>query len=143
MKPLTDTEAKIALRAAQLKAGHRLNTRKQYRAWVMRYRVERKNKTVRDLQGFLTRLSTVQKRNPKTVRQALNALKFYHEKVLGIEVPPDSLEVPRINQNRNVPVWLTHREATALIGGPHADRSLRSPDGFLITAPGPLYFQRS
>lgn len=70
----------------------------------------------RDLQGFLTWLSVREKVNPKTVRQALNALKFYHEKVLGMTIEPDLLTVPPINRNRNVPVWLTHAEAMDLIG---------------------------
>jgi hypothetical protein len=42
MKPLEDTEAVTALREAQLKAGHSVNTRKAYRAWVVRYRAARK-----------------------------------------------------------------------------------------------------
>jgi len=72
----------------------------------------------RDLQSYLTRLSTVEveRVNPKTVKQALNALKFYHEKVLGIKIAPNSLTVPKVNPNRNVPVWLTHSEAMDLIG---------------------------
>jgi site-specific recombinase XerD len=116
MNPLSDRDAIIALRDAQLEAGHLVNTRKQYRAWMVRYRKARKNRVVRDLQGFLTHLSTVERVNPKTVRQALNALKFYHEKVLKIEIAPNSLTVPAINKNRNIPVWLTHEEAMDLIG---------------------------
>ena len=113
---MTDTEAIIALKNAQLEAGHFVNTRKTYRGWVMRYRRARQSKTVSNLQVFLTYLSTVDRVNPKTVKQALNALKFYHEKVLGIEIPPNSLTIPKVNQNRNVPVWLTHDEAMNLIG---------------------------
>lgn len=116
MKPLADKEAVIALKNAQLEAGHSLNTRKSYRGWVMRYRKCRTARLCRDLQGFLTHLSTVEKVNPKTVRQALNALKFYHEKVLSIEIAPNSLTLPRVNKNRNIPVWLTHEEAIDLLG---------------------------
>lgn len=126
MPPLTDREAIIALRNAQLEAGHLVTTRKQYRAWVMRYRAARKSRLVRDLQGYLTHLSTVERVNPKTVHQALNALKFYHEKVLGIEIPPNSLTVPKINPHRNVPVWLTHPEAMDLIGRMTGDARLQA-----------------
>jgi site-specific recombinase XerD len=115
MKPKTDTEAITALKNAQLEAGHLLNTRKSYRSWVMRYRAERKAKSCHDLQSYLTRLSTVERVNPKTVKQALNALKFYHEKVLGIEILPNSLTLPKVKPHRNIPVWLTHDEAVDLI----------------------------
>jgi site-specific recombinase XerD len=112
---MTDTEAIISMKNAQLEVGHLVNTRKSYRGWVMRYRRARQTKTVRNLQEFLTHLSTVERVNPKTVKQALNALKFYHEKVLGMEIAPSSLTIPKVNQNRNVPVWLTHNEAMDLI----------------------------
>jgi site-specific recombinase XerD len=115
MKPLSDREAIISLRNAQLEAGHALTTRKAYRAWIVRYRSARKARKCGNLQGFLTLLSTVERVNPKTVRQALNALKFYHENVLGIEIAADSLVVPAINKNRNIPVWLTHEEAMDLL----------------------------
>lgn len=104
------------LRDAQLKAGHSVNTRKTYRHWMLRYRAARRERLCRDLQGYLDRLSTVEQVNPKTVRQALNALKFYHEKVLGIEIPEKSLRLPRVNTHKNVPVWLTHEEAMDVIG---------------------------
>lgn len=118
MNSLTDREAIIGLKNAQLKKGHRVNTRKTYRGWVLRYRAARKKGIVQNLQGFLTYLSTdpEAKVNPKTVHQSLNALKFYHENVLGIEIAPDSLIVPKINKHRNMPDWLTHEEAMDLIG---------------------------
>ena len=108
----------MALRNAQLSAGHLVNTRKTYRAWMLRYRDARRSGVCGDLQGFLTYLATdrVARVSPKTVRQALNALKFYHEKVLGMEILPDSLKVPAINPHKNVPVWLTHEEAMDVIG---------------------------
>lgn len=116
----------MKLRAAQLEAGHVLNTRKSYRGWVKRYRTLRKSKAVKDLQGFLTHLSTVERVNPKTVKQALNALKFYHEKVLGIEIPPNSLTLPKVNPHRNIPVWLSHPEAMDLIVRMKGDARLQS-----------------
>lgn len=104
------------LRDAQLKAGHLVNTRKCYRAWMLRYRAARRAGQCRDLQTYLDHLTTVESVSPKTVKQALNALKFYHEAVLGIEIPEKSLTLPRVNPHRNVPVWLTHEEAMDLIG---------------------------
>lgn len=117
MTTMTDDEAVFKMNEAQLRAGHALTTRDQYQAWVRRYRRARREKVCRDLQGFLTYLATDEEArvNAKTVRQALNAMKFYHEKVLGIEIPPNSLEVPKINKNRNVPVFLSHGEVLDLL----------------------------
>lgn len=79
MNLLTDREAIMALKNAQLEKGHSINTRKSYRAWALRYRDARRSGICRNFQGFLTYLSTDPKAkvNPKTVKQALNALKFY------------------------------------------------------------------
>jgi site-specific recombinase XerD len=82
---------------------------------MLRYRRARRDGHCRDLQSYLDRLSTHERVNPKTVRHALNALKFYHEKVLGIVIPEKSLNLPRVNPHKNVPVWLTHEEAMDLI----------------------------
>jgi site-specific recombinase XerD len=106
----------MELRDAQLKAGHLVNTRKCYRGWMLRYRAARRARQCRNLQTYLDHLTTVERVSPKTVKQALNALKFYHEKVLGIEIPEKSLSLPRVNPHKNVPVWLTHEEAMDLIG---------------------------
>lgn len=116
MKPLTDDEAKSRMEAAQREVPHVQTTIAQYWAWVRRYREARKGKICSNIQGFLTYLATDPEArvNPKTVHQALNALKFYHEKVLGIEIPPNSLEVPKINPNRNIPDILTHEEVMDL-----------------------------
>ena len=132
------SEALAKLEAAQREVGHAVTTRSQYAQWVVRYRDSRINKECRDLQEYLTRLSAVEKVNPKTTRQALNALKFYHEKVLGIEIQPNSLTVPPINRNRNVPVWLTHEEMLALLdrmdGIPRLQAELLYGTGSRITA---------
>lgn len=116
----------MELRDAQLKAGHLVNTRKSYRGWVVRYRAARRGRVCRDLQSFLDHLTTVERVNPKTVKQALNALKFYHEKVLGIEIAANSLTVPRVNPHRNMPVWLTHEEAMDLIGRMEGEARLQA-----------------
>ena len=61
MKPLSDIEAILAMKNAQLQAGHRLKTRETYRGWIIRYRHARKSRLCHDLQSYLTRLSTVEK----------------------------------------------------------------------------------
>lgn len=68
-----------------------------------------------DLQGFLSHLSTdpVDRVSPKTVKQALNALVFFHKNVLGRE--PENLVVPRVTPNRIEPTWLTHPEVIDLL----------------------------
>lgn len=128
MNPLSDDEAIARMNIAQLEKGHVITTREQYQQWVRRYREARKTQICRNLQGFLTYLSSDPKArvNPKTVHQALNALKFYHEKVLGIEILPNSLAVPAINKNRNIPVWLTHEEAVDLISRMEGDARLQA-----------------
>lgn len=128
MIPLTDEVAISRMEEAQLKVPHKKTTRDQYQQWVRRYREARKSKICRDLQGYLDYLSTDKKAkvNPKTVHQALNALKFYHEQVLGIEIPPDSLRVPAINKNSNIPVWLTHEEAMDLISRMSGEERLQA-----------------
>jgi site-specific recombinase XerD len=126
--------------AAQLQKGHAGTTREQYQQWVRRYRDARKRGIVRSLQEFLSYLASDPKAkvNPKTVRQALNALKFYHEKVLGIEIAPNSLVVPDINKNKNIPVCLTHQEAADLLsrmdGVPRLQAELLVGTGSRITA---------
>lgn len=131
-------EALQKMENAQRLAGHAPTTREQYAAWVVRYRVARMARKCRDLQSYLTYLATVEKLNPKTIKQALNALKFYHEKVLGIEIPPKSLTLPKINPHRNIPVWLTHEEATDLLsrmsGVPRLQGELLYGTGSRITA---------
>lgn len=106
-------EAILALRDAQLSAGHLYNTRKTYRGWLLSYIKGTKSGHFRDLQGFLDHLTTRQQLNPKTVRQALNALAFFYKNVL--KTAPGKLRVPKINKNKNTPTWLHHQEAVALL----------------------------
>lgn len=111
--PSNDREAILALKSAQLRKGHSYNTRKAYRGWALRYRTARKAGRVRDLQEFLDHLATDLHLNPRTIKLALNALVFYHREVLGLEY--DNLRTPRVNKNRNIPVFLTHAEVMALL----------------------------
>lgn len=140
MKPLTDQEAMERMETAQRKIPHAETTIEQYGAWVRRYRSARKDHVCSNLQGYLDYLASDpdDRVNPKTVRQALNALKFYHEKVLGIEIAPNSLRVPAINKNRNIPDILTHEEVIDLFshmsGNPRLQGELLYGTGSRITA---------
>lgn len=108
-------EAILKLREAQLKTGHLRNTRKTYRGWLVRYIDGAKSGRFSVLQGFLDELSTDPARrvNPKTVRQALNAMVFFYKNVL--ERDPGKLKVPKVNRNRNEPTWLNHQEIIVLL----------------------------
>jgi site-specific recombinase XerD len=106
----------------------------------MRYRQARKQHVCRDLQGYLDYLASDPdaRVNPKTVHQALCALKFYHEKVLGIAIAPNSLRVPAINKNRNIPDIPTHEEIMDLLsrmeGEPRLQAEMLYGTGSRITA---------
>lgn len=110
---MKEKEAILALRSAQLQAGHLRATRILYRGWLVRYIAGTQAGIFSDFQGFLDHLATVERLNPKTVRQALNALVFFHKNVLHRD--PGTLKVPKVNKNRNHPTWLHHHEAVQLI----------------------------
>lgn len=140
MTPLTDEEAAERMVSAQRKVPHSQTTIDQYGAWVRRYRKARKQRICSNLQGYLDYLSSdpLARVNPKTVHQALNALKFYHEKVLFIQIPPNSLRVPAINKNRNIPDILTHEETmewlSHMTGKPRLQAEMLYGTGSRITA---------
>ena len=100
MSLLSDREAVIALKNAQLQKGQSYNTRKCYRGWMLRYREARRSGICRNLQGFLTYLSTVDRVNPKTVKQALNALKFYHDTGGNAVISP--MDYPPMTHTMNI-----------------------------------------
>lgn len=107
-------EAILALRAAQLQKGHLRTTRKTYRGWLLRYMAGAQAGRWSDLQGFLDHLSSGREPvNPKTVKQALNALVFFYKNVLDKD--PGQLRVPKINHNRNHPNFLQHHEVVDLL----------------------------
>lgn len=129
-------EAIISLRDAQLKAGHSYNTRKTYRHWLTRYIYGAKDGHHSDLQGFLDDLSTRQRLNPKTVKQALNAMVFFYKQVLDQD--PGKLRLPAINRHRNEPTWLHHHEVMDLLsrmrGVPKLQASMLYATGSRINA---------
>lgn len=122
---MTKREAILALRDAQLKAGHRVNTRKTYRTWLLRYVAALKNGEARDLQTFLDLLIHGPERvSPPTVHQALCALVFFEKQVMGRD--PGTLKVPRRNPNRNVPDCLSHAEVMEIITRLEGTRRLQA-----------------
>lgn len=111
---MTKTQAILALREAQLQAGHRVNTRKTYQHWLVRYITAVESGQATDIQSFFDLLSSGPQRvNPKTVKQALNAMVFFEKNVLKRE--PGTYRVPKVNPHRNQPTWLSHSEMVELI----------------------------
>lgn len=104
-------EAVLKLRAAQLKEGHSLNSRKSYRGWIVRYRDARIEKRCRDVQSFLDLLIYGEDRvSPPTIHQAVNALVFYYKHVLERPIAPDSLTFPKRSRHRKQRDVPTHQE---------------------------------
>lgn len=118
MRERDHRDAVLALKNAQLKAGHSRNTRISYRGWVIRYREARMAMACRDVQGFLDLLihggNGIERVGAATIHQAVNALVFYHREVLGMPIPPDALKFPRRSRHRNHPDIPTHEEVLAM-----------------------------
>lgn len=110
---MKEEEAILALKEAQLRKGHVRSTRKMYRHWLCRYIAGSKDGVYSDLQGFFDHLTNTLELNPKTIRQALNAMVFFYKNVL--EKDPGILNVPKANKNRNEPDWLHHHEVMAIL----------------------------
>lgn len=128
---MTKKESILKLRDAQLKAGHRVNTRKTYRTWLIRYIESLRGGDARDLQTFLDLLIHGPDRglgpvrvSPTTVHQALCALVFFEKHVMGRD--PGILKVPRRNPNRNVPDCLSHWEVMEIINRLQGTRRLQA-----------------
>lgn len=122
---MTKTEAIVAMREAQLKAGHRVNTRKTYRAWLVRYVDALKSREAHDLQSFFNLLIHGPERvSPTTIHQALCALVFFEKNVMGRD--PGQLKIPRRNPNRNVPDCLSHGEVMEILARLQGTRRLQA-----------------
>jgi integrase len=68
-----------------------------------------------EIESFLTHLATQRKVSISTHRQALSALLFLYQKVLGVEVPwMDDLARPV--PKKRIPVVLTRAEVQAVLG---------------------------
>ena len=108
-------DAITALDLEQIKENHKSTTRDTYQGWVRDYLNLLKNHTVEDFQGYLDHLATHPDRRLswKSRKQALNALVFFHRRVLKTEVGKLSIGIPTVG--RRVPVFLTHSECLSVI----------------------------
>jgi integron integrase len=76
-----------------------------------------------EVESFLTWLADERQVSPSTHRQALSALLFLYQRVLGINLPwMDELGRPR--QQRRLPVVLTHDEVARLLAALGAEQRL-------------------
>lgn len=68
-----------------------------------------------DVEGFLTMLATEKHVSPSTHRQALNALLFLYQQVLGMELPWLQL-IGHPPERKRIPVVLTGQEVQSVLG---------------------------
>lgn len=108
-------DALASLDREQLMENHRSTTRDTYRGWVRDYSKLLKDGSVSDFQGYLDHLATERRVSWKTRKQALNALVFFHRRVLKVEIPPNSLKIGIPTKGKRVPVFLTHPECLAVL----------------------------
>lgn len=108
-------DALQALDEEQLIENHRSTTRQTYRGWVRDYSTLLRSNTVSDFQGYLDHLAVTRRLSWKTRKQALNAIIFFHCRVLKVDVPPNSLNIGIPTKGKRVPVFLTHPECLAVI----------------------------
>jgi integron integrase len=93
-------------------------TEETYIQWIKRYILFHHKRHPREMgrdeiEAFLTDLAVNQQVAAATQNQALNAILFLYQKVLGIEIT--GINAVRANAPRNLPVVLTPAEALAVI----------------------------
>jgi site-specific recombinase XerD len=108
-------DALASLDREQLMENHKSTTRETYRGWVRDYSKLLQTGVVADFQGYLDHIATVRRVSWKTRKQALNALVFFHRRVLKVEIPPNSLNIGIPTKGKRVPVYLTHQECLAVL----------------------------
>ena len=110
----------------------RSSTCKTYGYWVRTYAEAIRDGKARDLQTYLDQLAPRVAKS--TVRQALNALVFFHKRVLKKKVP--KLRLPKFGKSRRAPTCLSFEEATAIIsnlrGPAHLQASLMFGSGLRV-----------
>jgi integron integrase len=94
-------------------------TEQQYLQWVRRYILFHQKRHPREIgapevEAFLSHLAIVRKVSASTQNQALAALLFLYQKVLGLELPWLK-DVVRAKPSRHLPVVLTHKEVRAVL----------------------------
>ena len=95
-----------------------LRTEEAYVYWVKKFIYFHQLKHPRDMaqaDAFLTHMAVERKVSVSTHRQALSALLFLYQKVLGIELPWMD-ELARPVPKKRIPVVLTRPEVQALLG---------------------------
>jgi site-specific recombinase XerD len=94
-------------------------TEQQYVQWIRRFvlfsgRRHPREMGATEVEAFLTDLAVVRKVSASTQNQALAALLFLYQKVLGVELPWLQ-DVVRAKPSRHLPVVLTHKEVRAIL----------------------------
>jgi integrase len=97
-----------------------LRTEEAYVYWVKKFIYFHHKRHPRDMgqaqvEAFLTHMAVERKVSVSTHRQALSALLFLYQKVLGIELPWMD-ELARPVPKKRIPVVLTRPEVQALLG---------------------------
>lgn len=106
-------ELEIRFIAASRTAGHSPNTRDGYLRTVKDFALMLRSGAVDGPQGYFDHLAQVRKLSNKSVRHALNPLKFLYEKVLGKEF--GSFDVPKASKNRRMPAFLSQADVMRIL----------------------------
>lgn len=107
------SEIPAAFEAASLSAGHRRNTRRSYLPTILEFSEMMASRTIDGPQGYFDHLAQVRKLSPKSVRHALNPLKFFYEQVLKREF--GQFKLPRVANERRIPCDLSHADIINLL----------------------------
>jgi integron integrase len=76
-----------------------------------------------EINAFLTHLAVKRKVSPSTQNQALSALLFFYQRVLGREIG-NLGEIIRARRGKRLPVVLTREEVKMLLAGLHGEKKL-------------------
>lgn len=113
-KPKLLDRVRLSLR----QQNYALSTERTYVSWIKRYIIFHDIRHPREMgeeeiKDFLTYLATNKKVAPSTQNQALSALIYLYEQVLGIEL--DEINALRPRRNRHLPTVLTQEEAQKVL----------------------------
>jgi integron integrase len=113
-KPKLLDRVRLSLR----QQNYALSTERTYVSWIKRYIIFHDIRHPREMgeeeiKDFLTDLATNKKVAPSTQNQALSALIYLYEQVLGIEL--DEINALRPRRNRHLPTVLTQEEAQKVL----------------------------
>lgn len=122
------SEIPAAFEAASLAAGHRRNTRRSYLPTILEFAGMMDRREIDGPQGFFNYLASVKKLSPKSVRHALNPLKFFYEQVLKRE-EFGQFKLPRVTNERRIPCELSHSQIINILA--HLPRIARLQAGLL------------